>query len=374
MQPTVTKRLLTPLTALALLTLCWTMPALAEEEKSVSRTFSATSGQTLDLENLAGKVVIEGGGGDIRVEAIIHAENQKLLNSLDLRFEEGANLVVRADYPENYSTFYYPGGNGWNGSTSTKYQGRRVKVVSRDTSKAVGLWVDFRIQVPTGVNVKVKNSAGSVEAQEVGGGLNIDTGSGAITISGGSGNVMADTGSGSVDVSNRVGDVNADTGSGSVTITAVTGNVNADTGSGSVRLTDVEGEGILADTGSGSVILTNVRGAINADTGSGSVKGEDLAPRGQLRVDTGSGGIRLAGDFTQVEGFELDAGSGSVSLTGALPGLDLEVSTGSGGIDVDIPGLEVLSKSRDELRARSGGGGVPARFDTGSGSVKIREQ
>jgi hypothetical protein len=104
------------------------------------------------------------------------------------------------------------------------------------------------------------------------------------------------------------------------------------------------------------------------------VQGKNLAPRGRLRVDTGSGSIRLSGDFTQVELFEIDAGSGSVSVIGALPALDLEVSTGSGGIEVDVPGLEVMSRSKDELRGRSSGGGVPARFDTGSGGVTIRQE
>jgi len=54
--------------------------------------------------------------------------------------------------------------------------------------------------------------------------------------------------------------------------------------------------------------------------------------------------------------------------------MDLDVSTGSGGIEVDLPGLEVLSKEKDALRARYQGGGVRVEIDTGSGGVRIEQQ
>ena len=363
-------------------TLLWTSAAMAAEHvETVTRSFDGRSGRIVQLENLAGFVLLEGGGGEIQVEAKIHglgdsdAKARQMAQQLEITFEErGDDVIVRANYPvREYSTYHYPGRGGRGGSSSTKYHDRRVKVVSKAKRGAAGLWADFVVRLPNGVGAAVRNAVGDVEAQEVNGPVGADTSSGRIQVEGGEGAVHADTGSGAVVVRNRVGDVHADTGSGSVKMMAVTGSVNADTGSGSVVLEDVEGNSIRADTGSGGVTLRQVRGEIDADTGSGRVDGEGLVARGRLRADTGSGGIDLAGDFTQVDSVELDAGSGSVRLTGVLPGMDLEVSTGSGGIDVNVSGLDIREKSKDELRARSGDGRVPVRIDTGSGSVRIQE-
>lgn len=371
-------RLSTAALALLATAFLWVPAALADHEEKVSRTFAARSGLVVDVKNLAGLVTVEGGGSEVRVDATVHAlgsNAQRLTQQVEITFkQDGDRLVVVANYPvDDYGTFHYPGSGGrGNSNTTTKYQGRRIKVTSKAKSGAASLWVDFRLQLPSGVGVSVDNAVGDVEAREVNGDVHADTGSGSILVTGGSGGVHADTGSGAVDVSNRVGDVHADTGSGAVRVVSVTGNVNADTGSGRVDLEDVEGGSIRADTGSGRVELRRVRGEIDADTGSGRVDAEGLVATGRLRVDTGSGGISLSGDFSQVSQMELDAGSGGVELTGTLPAMDLEISTGSGGFDVDVPGLEIFEREKDELQARSGGGGVPVKIDTGSGRVQVR--
>ena len=355
--------------------LLWAPLAVADHQKTISRTFAGDAGWTVEVENLAGAITLEGGGDEVRVEATVHAagsDAEGLARKLELVFEEkGDRLVVRAMYPKEYDTFHYPGRGS--GSTSTTYQGRRVKVVSQARGGAASLWVDIHLRLPNGVGAAVDNAVGDVRATEVEGPLHADTGSGTILVSGGAGPVHADTGSGSVEVSDRAGDVHVDTGSGAVRLMSVRGSVHADTGSGRVELEDVEGEVVRIDTGSGRVELRRVHGEINADTGSGRVDGEDLVAVGRLRVDTGSGGISLRGDFSQVSRVDLDAGSGGVDLVGRLPAMDLEISTGSGGFAVDVPGLETLERAKDELRARSGGGGVAVRIDTGSGRVQVRE-
>lgn len=367
--------------AMALLTtgLIWSpMAVAADHQEKVSRTFAGRSGLVVEVENLAGFIALEGGGGEIVIDATVHAQGsdaERLAKQLKITFEErGDKLIVRANYPtEKYDTFHYPGRGTGSGSTTTKYQGRRVKVTSKAKSGAASLWVDFRLQLPAGVGASVDNTVGDVEAKGVDGPVHADTGSGTILVTGGNGPVHADTGSGAVEVQDRVGSVHADTGSGAVRVMSVTGDVDADTGSGRVELEDVEGETIQVDTGSGRVELRRVRGEINADTGSGRVDGEGLVAIGRLRVDTGSGGISLAGDFSRVELIELDAGSGGVELAGTLPAMDLEISTGSGGFDVDVADMEILERVKDELQARTRGGGVPVRIDTGSGRVQIRE-
>src|SRR5690606_749728 len=134
---------------------------------------------------------------------------------------------------------------------------------------------------------------------------------------------------GSVKIENRSGDVVADTGSGSVTLTGIRGKVLADTGSGSVTVRDIVGD-VEADTGSGGVTLENVQGNISADTGSGGVQGSGLSEVKRLRVDTGSGSVRLEGDFSALEDMEIDTGSGGATLrvAGTL-NMRLHVSTGA---------------------------------------------
>jgi hypothetical protein len=350
----------------------------ADHQEKISRTFDARSGLVIELENLAGFIVLEGGGDEVLIEATVQSQGsqaKRLTQQLEVTFEErGDKLVVRAIYPtDEFVVFHYPGRGKGSGTTTAKYQGRRVKVTSRAKSGAASLWVDFRLRLPAGVGVAVDNTVGDVEAREVEGPFHAETGSGTILVSGCNGAVHADTGSGAVEVKNHTGPVHVDTGSGAVRVMAVVGNVNVDTGSGRVELEDVEGERILVDTGSGRVSLRQVRGEINADTGSGRVDGEGLVATGRLRVDTGSGGISLEGDFSRVDLVEIDAGSGGVELVGSLPAMDLEISTGSGGFDVDVAEMEVLERGKDELRARTRGGGVPVRIGTGSGRVQVRE-
>ena len=352
----------------------------AEHTETITKRFSGASGMVVDLENLAGQVTLRGGSGEIVIEGTVHAEDssgvsaQTLASKLRIDIaEKGDRLVVRALYPvDEYKTYSYPGseGSSWGGSSSSRYQGEKVKVTSR---KGVTLYADFVIQLPSGVGATVRNRVGSIVAADIDGPFTADTGSGKIRSSGGVGNLDADTGSGDVEVRNHRGDINADTGSGDVSLSLVQGSIHVDTGSGDVTIEDSEGERIDADTGSGSVSLLDVEGEISADTGSGRVEGRNLRVTGDLRVDTGSGGISLEGDFSQVESMEIDAGSGGVDIKAtALPGLDLDISTGSGGIDVDLPGLEILEKDRGTLRARTGGGGVRVAIDTGSGGVSIR--
>lgn len=357
----------------------------AEHQETITREFEATSGMVVDLENLAGRVTLRGGSGKVLVEGTIHAEASNdnsaraLASKLTLDIsEQGNRLVVRALYPVGeHKTYSYPGSSSsssspWGGSSSTRYQGQKVKVTSKSNT-GVTLYADFVIQLPAGVGAKVRNVVGDINAADVEGSLWADTGSGKIRATGGRGSIEADTGSGDVEIRDHQGAIDADTGSGDVSLSAVLGSVTVDTGSGDVTIEDTEGNRIDADTGSGSISLRGVTGEIRADTGSGRVEGHDLRATGDLRVDTGSGGISLDGDFSSIESMEIDAGSGRVSIEATgLPGIDLDISTGSGGIDVDLPNLQILEKESGTLRARTGNGGVRVSIDTGSGGVSIR--
>ena len=354
-----------------------------QEQREVSRTFTARQGAVVDLENLAGEIAVEGtSGGEVEIVATIHAESgdqadaQTLLGLIDIEFDEDSDGInVDVTYPvDRFDKYRYPRRSG-SGESQTRYQDERVTVTGADNDDGVTLYVDFVIRVPAGVGATIENNVGNVSATGVEGELSADTGSGNVTASSGRGDVMADTGSGDVKVTDYNGEISADTGSGDVEISGVTGDVSADTGSGNVTLTDVQAQRVEADTGSGDIEFERVTGSLSGDTGSGDIVGSDLSGAETISADTGSGDVRLAGDMSQVRQIEIDTSSGDVELTmSAAPGMEITIETGSGGINVDLPGLTTTSSRRNSFRGTVGDGRARVNIDTGSGSVTIREQ
>jgi len=356
--------------------------APAQQQREERRTFTGREGLEVDVENLAGRVTVEGtDGGDIEIVATIHAADgdradaQTLLGLLDITFEERGNEIrVMANYPvERFDRYRYPQTGRGNFNTQTTYDDERVRVTSRDDDDAVTLYVDFVIRVPAGVSADIENHVGNVSGSGMRGDFRGDTGSGNVTATGITGDVEGDTGSGNVEVDRVTGDVSADTGSGSIDISDVTGDVSADTGSGNITLTDVRARDILADTGSGDIEMESVTGNISADTGSGDIVGRDITSGASISADTGSGGIRFEGDLSGVRQINIDTSSGDVVLEmSAYPGMSLSIETGSGSIDVDLPGLTTERSRRSYFRGTVGDGSADVVIETGSGSVRIR--
>lgn len=356
--------------------------ATAQQEREERRTFAGREGIEVDLENLAGRVTVEGtDGGDIEIVATIHAaggdraDAQTLLGLLDIQFDErGDRIRVRADYPvERFDKYRYPQSGRGSSNTQTTYHDERVRVTSRDDSDAVTLYVDFVIRVPAGVSVDIDNHVGNVSGSGMRGDFTADTGSGNVTVTGITGDVEADTGSGNVEIDRVTGDVSADTGSGDVEISDVTGDVSADTGSGSITLTDVQARDISADTGSGDIDMQRVTGNISVDTGSGDITGRDITAGASISADTGSGSVRFEGDLSGVRQINIDTSSGDVVLEmSAYPGMSFSIETGSGSIDLDLPGVTVERSRRSYFRGTVGDGSADVVIETGSGSVRIR--
>lgn len=344
---------------------------------------SRPGGVTVDLENLAGEIVVEGkSGGDIEVVATVHAADsdradaQTLLGLLEIVFTERGDAVnIRVDYPvDRFDVYRYPSSaanTSWN--TNTSYQDERVRVTSRDDDEAVTLYVDFVIRVPAGVAADIENSVGDVSASGMRGDFRADTGSGDVRATDITGDVEADTGSGDVLVDGATGDIMADTGSGNVEVRDVTGDIMADTGSGDVELYDVRADRIEADTGSGNVRMEGVSGDISADTGSGDIIGEDITAGAGISADSGSGDVRFSGDFSRVRQIGIDVSSGDVEIEmSAHPGMSISIETGSGNIDVDLPDLRTERSRRNYFRGTAGDGSADVTIETGSGSVRIR--
>jgi DUF4097 and DUF4098 domain-containing protein YvlB len=120
----------------------------------------------------------------------------------------------------------------------------------------------------------------------------------------------ASTGSGNI-VDDGVGqNTKLETGSGNIHATGIKGGFSVGTGSGAIFADQAIAGDVKAETGSGSIELHHIRGAIKGHTGSGSIK-IDGAPTSSWKLEAGSGSIEI---WTSNASFDLDAETGSGSI------------------------------------------------------------
>ena len=202
---------------------------------------------------------------------------------------------------------------GDNGRHSDR-SGHSVRIRSRGNGTEAA--ANLRITVPKGQTVAVYLGVGRAAVSNVDGKLRVDVASADVTAERTKGVLIVDTGSGEVTVTDAEGDVNLDTGSGTVSVTKVKGpSLNIDTGSGEVNATDVDATDVNIDTGSGSVDLRNVKArTLRVDTGSGDVDVQLLAPPQDIEIDTGSGSVTLAVPDGLSARVEIETGSGGIDL------------------------------------------------------------
>lgn len=199
--------------------------------------------------------------------------------------------------------------SGW-----SEGRGDRVRISGR--GNGLEAWADLVIEVPAGRELAVYQAVGEVVAEGVEGELAIDTGSGAVRAVDIAGPLSIDTGSGSVEVRGVEGDLIVDTGSGRVDVFDVRGGeIMIDTGSGRVTGAGLSAESLMVDTGSGSIELESVAAPeISLDTGSGSIDIELLEDVDQLDADTGSGSVTVRAPDGLGAEVEIETGSGGIDL------------------------------------------------------------
>jgi hypothetical protein len=193
---------------------------------------------------------------------------------------------------------------------------RRVRISGR--GRGLDAHADLRVLVPAGKHVAVYLAVGKATVSNVDGDLRVDVSSADIDATHTRGRLYLDTGSGNVTLSDAQGDVTLDTGSGDVRVTGMTGTqLSLDTGSGNVTVDRAEADVLKVDTGSGDVDLSAVQARdVNVDTGSGDVR---IALRGHvesLYVDTGSGGVTLSVPPDFGAEVDIETGSGGIDLGG----------------------------------------------------------
>lgn len=318
------------------------------------------AGSEVAIYNIAGQVqIVRGSGSEVVVRIDRGGADAREL-SIE-RGEIGGRETLRIIYPDD-EIVYREMGRGSNTNISVRSDGtfgdggRRMRRGDRVRVSGGGsgleAWADLVVEVPADTRFAMYLAVGEIDARDLDGDIELDTGSGAVT------------------VTDVTGSLEVDTGSGRVAVRGVRGDLGVDTGSGRIEVSDVTGDVVVLDTGSGSIVAEDIDARLlEVDTGSGSISLEGIRSR-DVVLDTGSGGIEIE-LLTDVDRLEIDTGSGSVTVRAPadLGGM-VEIDTGSGGIDLDFP-LEVRSVRRDHVEGRIGDGRGRIEIDTGSGSVRL---
>lgn len=265
--------------------------------------------------------IVAGGGSDVVVQVMRGGGDAQRLEVETIQADGREALVIRypddrivySEMGRNSRTQLRVRSDGTFGDAG-RNRGDEVEI--RGSGRGLEAWADLRIMVPAGSDLAVYLAVGRAEARDLESDLSIDTGSGEIEAFGITGRVNMDTGSGSVVAEGIRGDLMVDTGSGSVRVADVQGDdVVMDTGSGEVEARGIQARTVEVDTGSGEITLAQVAAPmVTLDTGSGRVEVELLQDVDDLVIDTGSGSVVIRMPPGIGAEVEVDTGSGGIDV------------------------------------------------------------
>ena len=374
------------------------IPLSAEQTRRLDKAFPVSPSTVLQFANLAGEVeIVQGSGGELKIEATIHAEGgnagetQQLLSVMEWveTHDRKGKPEWALSYPvARYRSFAYPrihdsgddDGWLWNLLSSFNmgshdngyYLGKRVGVRGRSSASVPVLYADLKISLPGRGKVVVRNLVGDVEGGQLEGDLMVDTGSVEVTLAGFAGNLVVDTGSGDVRLGKVRGETLVDTGSGNVTIAELIGNGNLDTGSGDIEVERVAAGKLRTDTGSGNITVKNGSvAALTGDTGSGDILVDNVEVE-TFEGDTGSGNVTLRSSLAEAREVRIDTGSGDVTIyAGPSAAFDLVASQGSGDLSCGYADATLRKQDGEVIGAERGNRQTRIVIDTGSGDARI---
>jgi DUF4097 and DUF4098 domain-containing protein YvlB len=184
--------------------------------------------------------------------------------SLDVESGSGDIVVVESGRSGVHvtETLHWRGNASAKPTTSHPVDGDKLTLNYRCPKSSWSCGVDYRVEIPHGLDVKSDTGSGDITLRALSGPVNASTGSGDIDANGLSGTTLiGKTGSGDVQVAFVAipSDVNVDTGSGNGTVKVPQGSyaVTTDSGSGSQQVGVTKNAAaprkIVVRTGSGDV-------------------------------------------------------------------------------------------------------------------------
>jgi DUF4097 and DUF4098 domain-containing protein YvlB len=226
----------------------------------------------------------------------------------------------------------------------------------------------LEISVPkTMPYVWVNNRNGSIEAYDLDGHVQIDTGSGPLTADRIRGDVRGHTGFGEIKLGSIGGSAQCSSGGGSITLENASGELNCVTGGGDIGVKfaggaiavsteggnihiDKAGSTVRARSVAGVVDVVQAKGAVYADTGGGSIQ---VGSANGVRAESAAGTIRVKGGSGPMTVSTM-LGNILAELTSGGRMSDSSLVSGSGDITILIPANMGLA-----VRARSDSGIAP---------------
>ena len=277
------------------------------------------TGDEVAIYNLAGRLQVVAGTGDaVTVEVTRGGADAARLKVATGPYQ--GRQALRVVYPE-HRIVYPAIGRGSSTRTEVDDQGYFDDVEGHSVSitgsgSGFEAHADLKVRMPPGQKLRLYWVVGEVTVTNIEGELFVDHAAGGVAVDGIRGDLTLDTGSGDVRVNRARGDVMLDTGSGDLAITDMQGGRLAlDTGSGSVTVSNVRVDDLSADTGSGAVTLrATAAGEIRLDSGSGPVEVDLAADAKSLVVDTGSGRVTLRLPRGASARFEIETSSGPIDI------------------------------------------------------------
>ena len=300
-----------------------------EQTERISRKVRIGRDGRVSIANIAGDIVVTGGGGDeVSIEAVKRTRGDRgELANVEVVIEERAG---RVDIEANHER--------------TRSDRRR-----RGDSASV----DFTVTIPATASLEVHSVSGSLK------------------VTGVRGSVRAETVSGNVTTTDTPNLELAKSVSGDVSLTGASadGDLSAGSVSGSIIAKGLKARGLDLGSVSGDVLLTDVtceRLTIKSVSGNVEYTGT-IVRNGRYEINSHSGTVRLT--LANPPGFELNANSFSGSVRSDLP---LTIGGDSGG-DRSSRGRRDGSNAHN-IRATYGDGSATLSIRTFSGEIVIAKR
>jgi hypothetical protein len=273
---------------LALNAACITVSA-NQTLRTQNDSFPAVGVEKAVLETGAGSLTINGRSGleeievsaEFRCSSGFASNSQRILDNLRLSMEvRGNTFYLKSEHTKT-----------WNFGESG--------------------WINITINMPSGIEMAVKDGSGSILISGMDRSIGINDGSGSIELTNNDGSIHIKDGSGAIQVRSAQGDIDINDGSGSIDLKYLGASAQIQDGSGSIDVDDVRGDLIIHDDGSGSIHAQNIQRDVDINDGSGSIEVRHVG--GNVQIHDGSGSISVTdvgGNLSIPRG-----GSGSINYS-----------------------------------------------------------
>ena len=327
----------TPATVLCVAVLLSSAPALlAQETRSIERTFTVDQDAAVSIENHQGAIEVRTWNrGEVQISARIEAGSEELLEATNISMRKrGGNVVIETEYEDG-------------GESSLD---RLLDLVSSSNRSTPAVF--YRIQMPASSRLDIDDHESEISVRGLRSDAAVSTHDGLISLRDMAGAVSINTHDGMVEVDGLRGALQIDTHESDISINNLEGPLEIDAHDPSLRATTIQGD-VQIDTHEGNFGIKDLRGTVQLDAHDPVVAITFAELTGNSAFETHEGRIQV----------ELPAGTG-FDLSADLDDDDAQLRT-----DFD---LENMLQSEGRYRGRVSGGGPQLKFETHDGSFAVR--